>query len=52
MEVYSDTEQWAAIRRRVLVKGVPKRQILRETGMHWTTMEKILDHSRPVGYRI
>ena len=45
-------EQWAAIRRRVLVEGVSKRQILRETGMHWTTLEKILSHSRPPGYRL
>ena len=39
--------QWAEIRRRVLVDGVSKRQILRETGMHWTTLEKILRHSDP-----
>jgi len=39
--------QWAEIRRRVLVDGVSKRQILRETGMHWTTLEKILRHSEP-----
>lgn len=29
-----------------------KRQILRETGMHWTTLEKILTHSEPPGYRM
>jgi transposase len=45
-------EQWAAIRRRVLVEGVSKRQVLRETGMHWTTLEKILSHSKPPGYRM
>ena len=39
--VYRDMEQWMEIRRRVLVQGVSKRQILRETGMHWTTLEKI-----------
>jgi len=44
-------EQWAEIRRRVLVEGVSKRQILRETGMHWTTLEKMLGHSEPPGYR-
>jgi transposase len=52
MEVYRDMQQWADIRRRVLQEGVSKRQILRETGMHWTTLEKILDHSRPPGYRM
>ena len=28
-----------------------KRQILRETGMHWQTLEKILTNEAPVGYR-
>ena len=44
-------EQWTEIRRRVLTEGVSKRQILRETGMHWTTLEKILSHSEPPGYQ-
>ena len=44
-------DEWLTIRRRVLVEGVSKRQILRETGMHWRTLEKILTHSRPPGYR-
>ncbi len=44
-------QQWADIRRRVLQEGVSKRQILRETGMHWQTLEKILTHSQPPGYR-
>ena len=44
-------EQWTEIRRRVLVEGVSKRQILRETGMHWSTLQKILTHSAPPGYR-
>ena len=50
--MYKDMEQWAEIRRRVLIEEVPKRQILRETGMHWTTLEKILAHSAPAGYRL
>lgn len=49
--MYTDMEQWESIRRRVLVEGVSKRQILRETGMHWQTLEKILAHSTPPGYR-
>jgi hypothetical protein len=40
-------EWWADIRHRVLVPGVSKRQILQETGLHWTTLEKILSHSEP-----
>jgi transposase len=45
-------EQWAEIRRRVLAEGVSKRQILRETGMHWETLEKILEYPEPPGYRL
>jgi transposase len=44
-------EQWSEIRRRVLVEGVSRRQVLRETGMHWRTLAKILGHSQPPGYR-
>jgi transposase len=44
-------EQWTEIRRRILVEGVSKRQVLRETGMHWTTLQKILAYSSPPGYR-
>ncbi len=44
-------EQWAEIRRRVLVEQVPKRVILRETGMHWKTLEKILRLPEPPGYQ-
>ena len=44
-------EQWSEIRRRILVDGVSQRQILRETGMHWETLQKILNNSEPPGYR-
>src|ERR1700759_4912429 len=42
---------WADIRRRVLVDGVSKRQVLRETGMHWKTLERILAHPEPPPFR-
>ena len=42
---------WADIRRRVLVENVSKRQILRETGIHWRTLEKILANAEPPPYR-
>ncbi len=45
-------QQWTDIRRRVLAAGVSKRQILRETGMHWTTLERILSQSSPPGYQM
>ena len=49
--MYRIMEDWADIRKRVLNDGVSKRAILRETGMHWKTLEKILTHSEPPGYR-
>lgn len=44
-------EEWSEIRRRVLVEKVSRRQVLRETGLHWKTLRKILQHSEPPGYR-
>ena len=49
--MYTDMEQWSEIRRRVLVEGVSQRTIMRETGLHWETLHKILTHSEPPGYR-
>jgi transposase len=49
--VYVDMPWWTELRRRVLVEGVSKRQILAETGIHWQTLEKILTHPEPPGYR-
>jgi hypothetical protein len=48
--MYMDMEQWLQIRQRVLREDVSKRQILRETGMHWTTLERILANPIPPGY--
>jgi len=41
---------WTDIRRRVLVENVSKRQIMRETGIHWKTLEKVLSNPQPPGY--
>ena len=49
--MYSKMDQWIEIRQRVLREEVSKRQILRETGMHWKTLEKILSNASPPGYR-
>ena len=49
--MFRDMQRWADIRRRVLVENVSKRQILRETGMHWRTLEKILAHPEPPPFR-
>ncbi len=45
--MYTDAKQWRRIRRRVLVDGVSKRQVVRETGVHWQTLQKILAHPFP-----
>src|ERR1700727_1159488 len=44
-------ENWAEIRRRVLVDGQSKRSVCREFEIHWDTLRKILHHSEPPGYR-
>jgi transposase len=45
-------EWWTDIRRRVLVERESKRQVQRETGIHWQTLNKVLTHSSPPGYRL
>ena len=49
--MYTDMENWAEIRRRVLVDGLSKRAACREYDIHWDTLRKILDHPEPPGYR-
>src|SRR5512144_1342162 len=44
-------ENWAESRRRVLVDGQSKRSVCREFEIHWDTLQKILDHPEPPGYR-
>jgi transposase len=48
--VYTDMENWAEIRRRVLVDGLSKRAACREFDIHWDTLAKILRHPEPPGY--
>ena len=50
--MYRIMEDWTDIRERVASGKVSKRAILRETGMHWKTLKKILTHSEPPGYRL
>ena len=46
-----DMEQWARVRRKVLVNGRSKRSVMSEEGLHWETLQKMLSHSQPPGYR-
>jgi len=45
-------DQWTEIRKKVLVEGVSKRQVMEEEGIHWETLQKILAHSEPPGYQM
>lgn len=49
--MYADMEQWAEIRRRVLVDGLSKRAACKQYAIHWLTLKKILSHEEPPGYR-
>ena len=49
--VYTNMENWAEIRRRVLVDGLSKRAACRAYDIHWDTLTKILEHAQPPGYR-
>jgi transposase len=49
--VYTDMENWAEIRRRVLVDGLSKRAACREYQIHWDTLTKILTHPEPPPFR-
>lgn len=48
--MYSDPEQWARIRYRVLVEGATQRQVARETGISMNTVRKMLRERQPVPY--
>jgi transposase len=45
-------DRWTEIRKKILVEGVSKRQVMEEEGIHWETLKKILAHSVPPGYRM
>jgi len=42
---------WTEIRRKVLVEGVSKRTIIRDYGVGWRTLDKMLELPEPPGYR-
>ena len=46
-----EMKQWARLRRKVLVDGQSKRSVMAEEGLHWETLQKMLSHSQPPGYR-
>jgi transposase len=50
--VYTNMEQWAEIRRRVLTGQISKRQACLEYDLHWQTLKKILSSEEPPGFRL
>lgn len=49
--MFTDMEKWAEIRFRVLNDEISKRAACAEYEIHWETLQKILTHSEPPGYR-
>ena len=48
-EVYRNMEQWTEVRRRVLAGELSKRQACVTYGLHWQTLQKMLEHVEPPG---
>jgi transposase len=49
--MYCDIRQWRESRRRILKQGAPKRRVSAETGISRQTINKMLAHEQPPGYR-
>jgi len=50
-KVYTDMDLWVRVRRYVLVEGHSKRSACKTFGLNWRTMQKMLEHAEPPGYR-
>ena len=48
----TDMEKWIEIRRRVLNGEISKRAACQQYEIHWDTLQKILTHTEPPGYRL
>lgn len=49
--VYTDMDHWTEVRRAVRVEGISKREACRRFGLHWDTLQRILQHGHPPGYQ-
>jgi len=45
-------EWWVKIRQEVLRGEASKREVLRREGIHWETLQKIIEYPEPPGYRM
>jgi len=50
-QVYTDMNLWTEVRRYVLVEQHSKRSACVKFGIHWKTLNKMLEHPAPPGYR-
>lgn len=50
--MHTEMDEWTEIRRKVLVEGMSKRAACEEYGLGWWTLEKVLTHAEPPGYRM
>ena len=50
-KVYTDMNLWTEVRRYVLVENNSKRSACVKFGIHWKTLNKMLEHPAPPGYR-
>jgi hypothetical protein len=48
--MYREVAQWRHVRRSILEKGTPKRQVARDTGISRRTINKMLMHENPPRY--
>ncbi len=49
--MYTDMNLWTQVRRHVLVERHSKRSACVRFGIHWQTLNKMLEHPAPPGYR-
>ncbi len=49
--MFTNMQKWAEIRRRVLTGEISKRAACAEYEIHWDTLQKVLTHTEPPGYR-
>jgi hypothetical protein len=49
--MYCNVQQWRHIRRRILEQGTPKKRVSAETEISRKTINKMLAHKEPPGYR-
>ena len=50
--MHTDMEWWTRVRLEVSREGKKKREVLRDEGIGWETLKKILANPEPPGYRL